>query len=41
MLAPLYIEALRLMGERDAAQSVVDRMDTQKFQENPNLLLQK
>lgn len=38
---PLYIESLRLVGDRESAQMVVDNMDVEKASENPNFLLQK
>lgn len=38
---PLYIESLRLVGDREAAQMVVDNITPEKASENPNFLLQK
>jgi len=40
MLTPLYIQSLRMTGDRDLAQMLVDTADT-TLAENPNFLLQK
>ncbi len=42
MLTPLYIETLRLLGERDAAEMIISNADTaSSLRENPNFLLQE
>lgn len=41
MLTPLYIEALRLSGERDLAQNVIENSLSTPIAENPNFSLQQ
>ncbi len=41
MLTPLYIEALRLSGERDLAQNVIENSLSTSIAENPNFSLQQ
>ncbi len=41
MLTPLYIETLRLLGERDTATMLIENTDSHLLEANPNFLLQK